>query len=187
VSILSIKVLGSPILRQNTVPVRDFGQSLQTLVDDMFETMYRARGIGLAAPQVGRTEQLAVIDVDEKPFVIINPEIIRSEGRARAEEGCLSIPDVYGEVERAALVTVRALNREGEPFEISGDELLARCLQHEIDHLHGRLFIDYLSVLKRRSLLSKWDELKSRYPESIRNVAAEPEAGAPEAGAPEGR
>jgi peptide deformylase len=141
----------------------------------MFETMYLAKGIGLAAPQVGRTERLAVIDVNEKPFVIINPEIIEATGKtAKAEEGCLSIPDVYGDVERPAQVRVRALDIEGKPFEIEATELLGRCLQHEIDHLHGKLFIDYLSVLKRRSAMAKWTKEKEKYPGFIRRLEADP-------------
>src|SRR5262245_5725986 len=148
----------------------------------MFETMYRAKGIGLAAPQVGRTEQLAIIDVGEqKPFVIINPEIVAATGKIKGEEGCLSIPDLYGDVERSARITVKALDRLGQPFEVTAEELLSRCLQHEIDHLHGRLFIDYLSFLKRRALLSKWEESKDKYPELVRDVATEPETQEPEA------
>jgi peptide deformylase len=110
--------------------------------------MYLAKGIGLAAPQVGRAERLAVIDVNEKPFVIINPEIVDADvKKAKAEEGCLSIPDVYGDVERPSRVRVRALDIEGKPFEVEATELLGRCLQHEIDHLHGKLYIDYLASL----------------------------------------
>jgi peptide deformylase len=181
VSILGISVLGSPILRQNTVPVTRFESDLQKLIDDMFETMYRAKGIGLAAPQVGRTEQLAVIDVGNNPFVIINPEITAAEGKIKGEEGCLSIPDLFGDVERSARVTVHALDREGNPFDVTAEELLSRCLQHEIDHLHGRLFIDYLSFLKRRALLAKWEENKVKYPDLLRDVSTEPEESEPEA------
>ncbi len=181
-SVLGIRVLGSPSLRQSTIPVSSFDSELQRLIDDMFETMYRAKGIGLAAPQVGRKEQLAVIDVgDERPFVIINPEIVMAEGKVKGEEGCLSIPEIYGDVERSARVTVRALNREGQSFDVTAEELLSRCLQHEIDHLHGRLFIDYLSFLKRRSLLSKWEDEKSKFPNLIRDVASEPDTQEPEA------
>ena len=153
-----------------TQPDRPVGRSRSTveavtdeirrLIDDMFETMYAARGIGLAAPQVGRPERLAVVDVNDNPLVLINPEIVLSEGTQRGEEGCLSIPDIYGEVERAMRVVVRAVDRDGRPFEVDANELLARCLQHEIDHLHGRLFIDYLSVLKRRQALAKWEKLR---------------------------
>ena len=137
--------------------------------------MYLAKGIGLAAPQVGRTERLAVIDVDEKPIVIINPEIVERETKTvKAEEGCLSIPDVYGDVERPARVRVRALDLEGQAFEIEAGELLGRCLQHEIDHLHGKLFVDYLSVLKRRAAMAKWANEKDKYPAFIRKLENDP-------------
>lgn len=163
-SLLDIHVLGAPILRAETKPVEVVTDELRRLIDDMFDTMYAAQGIGLAAPQVGRSERLAVIDIEKNPIVIINPEIVVEEGAAKAEEGCLSIPDVYGDVERARRVVVRALDREGKPFEVEAEELLARALQHEIDHLHGKLFIDYLSFLKRRAALAKWEGLKDQYP-----------------------
>lgn len=159
-SLLDIYVLGAPVLRRETTPVTTVTPELQRLIDDMYATMYAAKGIGLAAPQVGRTERLSVIDVDDDPFVIINPEIVLSEGSQKGEEGCLSIPEIYGEVERAQHVVIRALDREGKPFERDATDLLARCLQHEIDHLHGRLFIDYLSIVKRRGALAKWDKLR---------------------------
>jgi peptide deformylase len=177
VSVLDIYVLGAPILRQETEPVVAVTDELRRLIDDMFETMYAAHGIGLAAPQVGRRERVAVVDVNNAPLVIINPEIILAEGKQRAEEGCLSIPDIYGEVERAARVIVRAQDRDGKPFEIEGTDLLARCLQHEIDHLHGRLFIDYLSFVKRRSALAKWEKLRKGERSHVRKVGA-PERGA---------
>jgi peptide deformylase len=160
VSLLDIYVLGAPILRQETRPVETITDDIRRLVDDMFETMYAAKGIGLAAPQVGREERLAVVDVDDNPLVIINPEIILAEGKQRGEEGCLSIPDIYGDVERAMRVVVRAQDRDGKPYEIDATELLSRCLQHEIDHLHGRLFIDYLGLVKRRNALAKWEKLR---------------------------
>ena len=164
-SILPIRVLGDPILREETTPVAEITDEIRTLVANMFETMYLAKGIGLAAPQVGRTERVAVIDVDGAKFAIINPEIVSSDSKtAKSEEGCLSIPDVYGDVERPARVTVRALDIDGKEFEIEADELLGRCLQHEIDHLHGKLFLDYMSVLKRRSALNKWAKEKDKYP-----------------------
>ena len=169
-SLLEIHVLGSPILRQETKPVERMTDELRRLADDMFETMHAAKGIGLAAPQVGRLERLAVIDVDDNPIVVVNPEIILSEGSARGEEGCLSIPEVFGDVDRATRITVRALNRDGEPFELEATDLLARCLQHEIDHLHGKLFIDYLSFLKRRSALAKWESMKKEFPQSLRKL-----------------
>jgi peptide deformylase len=174
VSILDIRVLGDPILRSETTPVAEITDDVRALVKRMFDTMYIAKGIGLAAPQVGRTERIAVIDVDEKQFVIINPEILHAEGKAKAEEGCLSIPDVYGDVERAAKVRIRALDIDGNSFEMDADDLLARCLQHEIDHLHGKLFIDYLSVLRRRSALAKWSRAKDKYPGFIRKLEGDP-------------
>ena len=173
-SLLDIHVLGSPVLRKETRPVERVDDELQRLIDDMFETMYVAKGIGLAAPQVGRLERLTVIDVDEKnPVVLINPEIIEAEGSIKGEEGCLSIPEIYGDVERSARVVVQALGRDMAPFTIEGTELLARCLQHEIDHLHGKLFIDYLSLFKRRAAMSKWEEMRGDYPGLLRRVALE--------------
>ncbi|HET7373773.1 MAG TPA: peptide deformylase [Gemmatimonadaceae bacterium] len=174
-SILEIRVLGDPILREETKPVAEITDELRALAKNMFDTMDLARGIGLAAPQVGRTERMAVIGVEDQRFVIINPEIVEADGKtAKAEEGCLSIPDVYGDVERPARVRVRALDLEGKTFEVEAGELLARCLQHEIDHLHGKLFIDYLSVLKRRTALAKWGKEKQKYPGFVRRLETDP-------------
>jgi peptide deformylase len=171
VSLLDIHVLGSPVLRAVTTPVAAVTDELRQLADDMFETMYAAQGIGLAAPQVGRQERVAVVDVDKNPLVIVNPEIISSSAETyRAEEGCLSIPDIYGDVERARHVVVRALDRHGKPFEVEGADLFGRALQHEIDHLYGKLFIDYLSFLKRRSALAKWEGMKDKYPRLLRKL-----------------
>ena len=172
-SILDIRVLGDPILRQATKPVTEVTDELRRLIADMFETMHHARGIGLAAPQVGRTERLAVIEIDEQPLVIINPEVVERTGKAKAEEGCLSIPDIYADVERPKDVVVRAMDIDGKEFEIEATELLARCLQHEIDHLDGKLFLDYLSVLKRTAALTKWKLSQDKYPGFIRRVALE--------------
>lgn len=171
-SLLDIHVLGAPILRQETQLVATVTDELRRLADDMFDTMYAAHGIGLAAPQVGRRERLFVVDVDESPLVFINPEIVSKDGSAKGEEGCLSIPDIYGDVERPARVTMRALDRDGNPFEVEATELLARCLQHELDHLHGRLFIDYLSILKRRSAMAKWEREKAKYASLRRTISA---------------
>ena len=175
-SILDIRVLGDPILRQETRPVGEVTDELRRLIDDMFATMHAARGIGLAAPQIGRTERIAVVDVEggRQPIALVNPEIVSaSSGTDKAEEGCLSIPDIFGDVERPASVVVRAMDRDGAPFEVTATGLLARCLQHEIDHLHGKLFIDYLSVLKRRAALSRWSRVKDRYAGHIRRLTAE--------------
>ena len=167
-SLLPIHLLGDPILREETVPVTEFTDELRALVDDMFETMYAASGIGLAAPQVGRRERLAVVDVEGAKYALINPEITLAEGKARAEEACLSFPDVYGTVERATRVIVKAQDVEGTPYEVDATDLLARCFQHEIDHLHGKLFIDYLSYLKRRAALAEWEELRKQYHGTVR-------------------
>ena len=168
--LLDIRVLGDPVLREETVPVAEVTNELRALIDRMYETMYAAQGIGLAAPQVGRTERLTVIDVEGAKHVLINPEIVSQSGSAKGEEGCLSIPDIYGDVERATRVVVRATDRDGQPFELEATDLLARCIQHEVDHLHGRLFLDYLSVLKRRSALAKWTKEKEKYPGLIRRL-----------------
>ena len=165
-ALLDIEVFGSPILRQETEPVGSVTPALRRLVDDMFDTMHAAHGIGLAAPQVGRHERLAVIEIEGQRLVLINPEIVHSGGGlTRAEEGCLSIPEVYATVERPAQVTVRALDIDGTPFEVeAATDLLGRCLQHEIDHLHGKLFLDRLSFLKKRAALKAWEEEKAQYP-----------------------
>ncbi|MCU0633997.1 MAG: peptide deformylase, partial [Gemmatimonadaceae bacterium] len=138
------------------------------LADDMFDTMAAAKGVGLAAPQVGRTERLCVIEVEEQRIALFNPEIIHREGAVKWEEGCLSIPEIYADVDRAGLVRVRALDLDGQPFEIEGTELLGVALQHEIDHLHGKLFLDRLSLLKRRSALKAWDRERDKYPAGVR-------------------
>jgi peptide deformylase len=174
VTLLPIRVLGDPILREETKPVATITAELQQLIDDMFETMYAARGIGLAAPQVGRSERLAVVDVDDEPMVLINPEILESSGGTeKGEEGCLSIPEVYGDVERPESIRIRAMDRDGNVFERDAAGLLARCMQHEIDHLHGKMFIDYLSVLKKRSAMAKWTKEKEKYPGNVRMLTPE--------------
>ena len=142
------------VLRRKAAPVEDFGDELQRLVDDMLETMYAAPGIGLAAPQVGISKRLFVIDTssDTEPgevIVLANPELFEAEEEIEAEEGCLSVPDYSAKVKRARRVAVRGHNRHGHPVEVRGEELLARALQHEIDHLEGTLFIDRLSPFRR--------------------------------------
>ncbi|MDP3269454.1 MAG: peptide deformylase [Legionella sp.] len=161
------KILYLPDSRLRTVakPVTCFDEDLQTLINDMFDTMYHARGVGLAAPQIGVSLRLSVIDVigDKKEqIVIINPEIVSAQGEKEFEEGCLSVPGAYDTVIRAEKVTVKALDRNGKPFEISADGLLGECLQHEIDHLNGKLFVDLLSPLKRVMARRKLDKFKRR-------------------------
>lgn len=174
--LLDIRVLGDPILRRETEPVAEITDELRELVADMFTTMYAAEGIGLAAPQVGRTERVAVVDVEGTTLTLINPEIVVASGAAKAEEGCLSIPEIYGEVARPESVVVRATDLQGTSFELEASELVARCIQHELDHLHGKLFIDYLGLFKRRSALAEWERQKAKYPGLIRKITpgAEP-------------
>ena len=172
-SILDLRVLGDPVLRKETEIVESVTGDIRKLIDDMFETMYAAEGIGLAAPQVGRTERVTVMDIEGQKFALINPEIIDSKGTVRMEEGCLSIPDIFGDVTRPDRVTIRALDENGKEIEFHAMDMLARCLQHEIDHLHGKLFVDYLSMLKRKAALAKWETLKGDYPNYIRKVKLE--------------
>lgn len=154
-----------PILQRPTEKIADFNEELRTLAGDMFESMYKAQGIGLAAPQIGVSRRITVIDLSNKEnpddkIVLVNPEIIHKEGRQVAEEGCLSLPDVREKVSRAAKVKVRAQNLQGEWFELEGTELLARAFQHEIDHLDGILFLWRLSALKRDLILRKIRKLQ---------------------------
>lgn len=166
-AIRKILYLPDPRLRTVAKPVESFDNELQTLIDDMFETMYDANGVGLAAPQIGISLRLSVIDVigDKKPenqIVIINPEMIKNQGEKEFQEGCLSVPGAYDTVIRAERVTVKALDRNGVAFDIDADGLLAECLQHEIDHLNGKLFIDLLSPLKRTMARRKLEKFKRR-------------------------
>ncbi len=145
-------------LRKVAQPIDRVDDEIRRLIDDMLETMYDAPGIGLAAVQVDVPLQLLVVDISEKkdqPLVLINPEILSSSGEEQMEEGCLSVPGIYEPVERASQVTVRALDRHGEPFELEASGLLAVCIQHEMDHLQGKLFVDYLSEIKRQRIRKK--------------------------------
>ncbi len=172
-SVLPIRVLGDPVLREETRPVAEVTDAVRRLIDDMFETMYAASGIGLAAPQVGRLERVCVVAVDDVAYALVNPEIVLADGpKDKAEEGCLSIPDVYADVIRPAHVVIRALDRDGNAIEVEAEGLLGRCFQHEIDHLHGKLFLDHLSFLKRRALLAQWELEKDQYPGFIRVLKA---------------
>ena len=147
-----------PRLRTVARPVREVDTRIRQLIDDMFETMYAAPGIGLAATQVDVHERLLVLDVSEDktaPLVFINPEILESTGSQVYQEGCLSVPGIYADVKRADHVVVRALDRDGQPFELGAEGLLAVCIQHEMDHLAGKVFVDYLSPLKRELVRKK--------------------------------
>jgi len=159
--IREICILGDPILRRKTVPVERFDAELASFLDDLVETMYDAEGVGLAAPQVGDPRRATVVDVSEerdrsRVIELVNPRILRSAGTIESEEGCLSIPGVVETIERAAEVEVEYHDRHGELRVVAGSELLARALQHEIDHLEGVLFIDYLGPLKRRMVVREW-------------------------------
>jgi peptide deformylase len=147
-----------PRLRTVAKPVESVDKRIRQLIDDMFETMYEAPGIGLAATQVDVHLRLLVLDVSEdksQPMVFINPEIVSSEGSQVYQEGCLSVPGIYADVTRANTITVKALDRDGEAFQITADGLLAVCVQHEMDHLAGKVFVDYLSPLKRELVKKK--------------------------------
>jgi peptide deformylase len=158
--ILKIVKYPEPVLSQPGEPVTEFNAELRKLVADMFETTYASQGIGLAAPQVGVSKRLTTIDLSmgkdpKEKLVLINPEIISSDGRTYEEEGCLSFPDIREKVVRAAKVRIRAQDETGKWFEMDGDDLLARCFQHEIDHVDGMLFIFRMSALKRDLALRK--------------------------------
>ena len=157
-ALLNILHFPDPRLRTVAKPVTEFDESLRQLVSDMFETMYEAPGIGLAATQVDRHIRLLVLDVSEtrsQPRCLINPEIIESDGEEEMDEGCLSVPGFYEKVRRAEHITVRAQDETGKVFEFEADGLEAVCIQHEMDHLEGKLFVDYLSNLKRNRIRSK--------------------------------
>jgi peptide deformylase len=142
-----------PRLRKKAAPVRAVDAAVRQLADDMLQTMYAAKGVGLAATQVDVHKRLIVLDVSEErdqPLVLINPELLSLEGLGQGEEGCLSLPGIYDKLTRATHIRVRALNLDGEPFEMDAEGLLAVCIQHEMDHLEGKLFVDYLSELKRQ-------------------------------------
>jgi len=163
--ILKILKYPDPILQQPGEPVTEFNAELRKLVADMFETTYASQGIGLAAPQVGVSKRLTTIDLSmgkdpAQRIVLINPEIISSEGKVYEEEGCLSFPDIREKVVRAAKVSIRAQDEHGKWFEMDGEELLSRCMQHEIDHLDGMLFIFRMSALKRDLNLRKIRKLQ---------------------------
>lgn len=162
-----------PRLRTVAKPVENFDDDLRQMVDDMIETMYDARGIGLAATQVNVHRRLLVLDVSEAqdtPREYINPEIVGTEGTETCEEGCLSVPGIYADVSRAEKVRVKAFDRNGEAFEETLDGMHAVCLQHEMDHLEGKLFVDYLSPLKRRMVLKKLEKAKKQAEQNARKA-----------------
>ncbi len=165
-----IVIYPADVLKEKAEEVKEFNQEVRDLVNDMFETMYKRGGVGLAANQVGVLKRVIVIDLHSRTekqgkeqLVLINPEIISQEGEVVKEEGCLSLPGLYRKVKRAAYVKVKAQNVEGEEFELEAEGLLARALQHEIDHLNGIVFIDRLSPIQKRLALEKYRKLKRKY------------------------
>lgn len=161
-AILEIKEYGEPILREKSLPVKKITPKISDFIRDMAETMYSASGVGLSAPQVGVLKRIIVIDGHEEGLIaLINPKIARREGEVVEEEGCLSFPDMYSQVKRSSRVTVEALNQKGERVEITKEGLIARALQHEIDHLEGILFIDKIGRAKRQLLLNKLKKQKT--------------------------
>lgn len=155
---LPIRLYPDEILRQKCKPV-EMSDPIANLIDEMLYTMYEAPGIGLAAPQVGEDIRVLVADISEEknqPIALVNPEIIATDGVIEHEEGCLSLPGIYAKVRRPSKIKVRGLDRDGNPIELEAEDLMAVCLQHEIDHLNGVMFIDHLSALKRNRLLQKY-------------------------------
>ena len=151
-----LHLLGSPVLRQRSEEIVAVDAEVRRLISDLFETMDAAKGVGLAANQVGVARRVAVVGVDDTRIAMVNPVLVSAESRDRAEEGCLSIPDAYGEVTRPARVVLEAIDEQGTPYRLEAEGLLARAIQHEIDHLDGILFIDHLGALKRQLLVAKW-------------------------------
>jgi len=171
-ALLPILEFPDPRLRTRAQPVEQVDGALRKLIDDMFETMYAAPGIGLAATQVNVHKRVLVIDISEsrnERLALVNPEILSREGVEETEEGCLSVPGVYDKVKRADRIRVRALNREGKQIEFDADGLLAVCIQHEIDHLDGKLFVDYLSELKRTRIRKKLEKERKERPGNARS------------------
>lgn len=161
-TILTILEFPDERLRKKAAVVKVIDDTIKKLADDMLETMYEARGVGLAATQVNIQQRIIVIDVSEEknePLFFINPEIIEKDGSEESEEGCLSVPGFYEKVKRAEHITVKALDRDGKPFELEARDLLAVCIQHELDHLEGKLFVDYISSLKRQRIKSKLEKI----------------------------
>jgi peptide deformylase len=172
-ALLEIIEYPDPRLRTVAAPVEVVDDAIRELAGAMLESMYAAPGIGLAATQVDVHKRLLVIDITEdqsKPLVFINPEILESEGSIKSDEGCLSVPEIYEAVERAEHIRVRALNREGEAFEMEAEGLLAVCIQHEMDHLEGKLFVDYLSEMKRQRLKKKLAKARKREATSSQRI-----------------
>jgi peptide deformylase len=174
---LAILEYPDPRLRKKAAAVAAVDDAVRQLVDNLLETMYAANGVGLAATQVDVHKRVIALDVSEsrdQPLVLINPEILSREGEAPGEEGCLSLPGIYDKLSRAARIRVRALGRDGQPFEMDAEGLLGVCIQHEVDHLEGKLFVDYLSELKRTLIRRRLEKERKQ-----RSTGSELRASAP--------
>jgi peptide deformylase len=178
VTVRHLHLLGSPLLRQQSPPVAKVDDAVRRLVDDLFETMRAAKGVGLAANQIGVAKRVAVVDIgdeDPPPLALINPVIVERDDEVdTAEEGCLSIPDIFGDVERPAHVVVEALDTDGKRFRVEARGYKARAIQHEIDHLDGILFLDHLSAVKRSLLVAKWKRSRKGKTGYLKEVTPEP-------------
>ncbi len=164
-ALLPLTYYSEPVLHKKAESVTQFDEKLAVLIQEMYETMYHEKGVGLAAPQIGVSKRIAVIDISEErnqPFCIINPVFLEKQGEVLMGAGCLSVPGTYGEVPRATYVKVQAQDVKGEFFTVEGEGLLAHCLQHEIDHLDGVVYIDYLSPLKKQRALKKMETVLRR-------------------------
>ncbi len=164
-AILPILEFPDDRLRKKAAVIENVDKKIKQLVDDMTETMYKAEGIGLAATQVNVQLRVIMIDVSEEsndPLCLINPEFIETEGLEESEEGCLSVPNFFEKIKRAERIKIKALDREGQSYELEADGLLAVCIQHEMDHLEGKLFVDYLSSLKRQRIKTKLEKINRK-------------------------
>jgi len=178
VTVRTLHLLGSPVLRQKSPAVPKVDDAVRRLVDDLFETMRAAKGVGLAANQIGVARRVAVVDIgaeDPPPLVLINPVIVeRGDEAESAEEGCLSIPEIFGDVTRPVRIVVEALDQDGSRARVEASGYKARAIQHEIDHLDGILFLDHLSAVKRGLLLSKWKKARKGQTGYLKEVTPEP-------------
>jgi peptide deformylase len=174
VTVRDLHLLGSPVLREASAPVAVVDDEVRRFVADLFETMHAAKGIGLAANQVGVARRVAVVEVEDQRLVLINPRIVEASGKDTAEEGCLSIPEVYADVTRPERVVLEAMDEYGNPYRRELSALPARAVQHEIDHLDGILFVDHLSLLKRKRILVKWKKEHADDDSYIRPVKPAP-------------
>ena len=174
---LAILEYPDPRLRNKAQPIEKVDDAVRKLVEDLLETMYAAKGVGLAASQVDVHRRLLVLDVSDardRPLVLINPEIVSAEGKGPGEEGCLSLPGIYDKLSRATRIRIRSLDLQGKPFEMDAEGLLAVCIQHEMDHLEGKLFVDYLSELKRQLIRRRLEKERRQ-----KSAASVPRASAP--------